>query len=82
VPEVWAAVGEFLQVTQGNGAFAERRRRQNLAWAQAMLEEALRHQFFHRPAVAARRAEWERAILEGKVPVTAAVRELLALGGA
>jgi hypothetical protein len=30
--------------------------------------------------VAAHRAAWERAILEGRTPVTAAVRELLALG--
>jgi putative protein kinase ArgK-like GTPase of G3E family len=59
----------------------ERRRRQNLAWARAMIDEALRERFFHRPRVAARRPAWERAILEGKIPVTAAVRELLALGG-
>jgi hypothetical protein len=46
-----------------------------------MLEEALRHHFFRQPRVAARRAAWEQAILDGKIPVTAAVRELLALGG-
>jgi LAO/AO transport system kinase len=81
IPGLWSTVEEFLESTRAGGAFAERRRRQNLAWAQAMLEEALRDHFFRRPAVAARRAAWERAILDGKIPVTAAVRELLALGG-
>ena len=74
-------VEEFLRITRGNGAFPERRRRQNLAWAQSMVEEALRDHFFRRPKVMARRAAWEKAILEGRIPVTAAVRELLALGG-
>ena len=81
VPELWSTAEEFLQTTRANGAFLERRRRQNLAWAQSMLEEALRHHFFRQPRVAARRAAWEQAILDGKIPVTAAVRELLALGG-
>jgi LAO/AO transport system kinase len=81
VPGLWAAVEEFLQVTRANGALLERRRRQNLAWAQSMIEESLRARFFHQPRVAARRPAWERAILEGSIPVTAAVRELLALGG-
>lgn len=81
IPDLWSTVEEFLGSTRASGAFVERRRRQNLAWAQAMLEEALRDHFFRRPAVAARRAAWERAILDGKIPVTAAVRELLALAG-
>ena len=81
VPDLWTTTEEFLQTARANGALAERRRRQNLAWAQAMLEEALRKRFFLRPGVAARRAAWEQAILDGKIPVTAAVRELLALGG-
>ena len=81
IPALWATVEEFLRITRGNGAFPERRRRQNLAWAQSMVEEALRDHFFRRPKVMARRAAWEKAILEGRIPVTAAVRELLALGG-
>ncbi|MFA5058342.1 MAG: hypothetical protein WC485_09535, partial [Opitutaceae bacterium] len=79
--ELWGLVEEFLEATRANGALVERRRRQNLAWAQAMLEEALRGQFFRQPRVAARRAAWEQAILDGTIPVTAAVRELLTLGG-
>jgi len=81
VPDLWTTTEEFLQTARANGALAGRRRRQNLAWAQSMLEEALRNRFFLRPGVAARRAAWEQAILDGKIPVTAAVRELLALGG-
>ncbi|HUL54874.1 MAG TPA: methylmalonyl Co-A mutase-associated GTPase MeaB [Opitutaceae bacterium] len=81
IPALGRTVEEFLEATRASGAFAERRRRQNLAWARTMLEEALRDDFFRQPAVAARRAEWERAILDGSIPVTAAVRELLALGG-
>jgi LAO/AO transport system kinase len=81
VPDLWSTAEEFLQTARANGALAERRRRQNLAWAQSMLEEALRNRFFLRPGVAARHAAWEQAILDGKIPVTAAVRELLALGG-
>jgi hypothetical protein len=46
-----------------------------------MIEETLRGRFFRQPKVAARRAAWEKAILNGQIPVTAAVQELLALGG-
>jgi LAO/AO transport system kinase len=81
VPELWSMIEEFLRLTRGNGALAERRRRQNLAWAQSMIEEALCGRFFRQPKVAARRAAWEQAILDGQIPVTAAVQELLALGG-
>jgi LAO/AO transport system kinase len=81
VPALWAAVEEFLRVTRENGALLERRRRQNLAWAQSMIEEALRSRFFHQPKVAARLPAWEEAILAGGIPITSAVRELLALGG-
>jgi LAO/AO transport system kinase len=80
VSGLWETVEEFLQVTHANGALAERRRRQNLAWANSMIEEALRGRFFHKPKVAARRVAWEKAILDGRIPVTAAVNELLKLG--
>jgi LAO/AO transport system kinase len=73
-------IEEFLQITRENGALEERRKRQNLAWAQSMIEETLCSHFFRQPKVAARRAAWEQAILAGKIPVTAAVQELLALG--
>ncbi len=81
VPDLWSMIEEFLSLTRGNGALVERRRRQNLAWAQSMIEETLRSRFFRQPKVAARRAAWERAILDGQIPVTAAVQELLSLGG-
>jgi LAO/AO transport system kinase len=81
VPDLWSMIEEFLRLTRGNGALGERRRRQNLAWAQSMIEETLRSHFFRQPKVAARRPAWEKAILDGQIPVTAAVQELLALGG-
>jgi LAO/AO transport system kinase len=81
VPALGAMLEEFLRLTRENGALMERRRRQNLAWAQSMIEEALRGRFFRQPRVAARRTAWEQAILDGQMPVTAAVKELLALGG-
>ena len=81
VPALWSIMEEFLRLTRENGALVERRRRQNLAWAQSMIEETLRGRFFRQPKVAARRAAWEKAILNGQIPVTAAVQELLALGG-
>jgi LAO/AO transport system kinase len=81
VAGLWSMIEEFLGVARENGALLERRRRQNLAWAQSMIEETLCGRFFRQPRVAARRAAWEKAILDGKIPVTAAVQELLALGG-
>jgi LAO/AO transport system kinase len=81
IPALWLMIEEFLHLARENGALMERRRRQNLAWAQSMIEEALRCRFFRQPKVAERRAAWEQAILDGKIPVTAAVQELLALEG-
>ncbi len=80
VPALWTMVGEFVNLTRENGALTERRRRQNLAWAQTMIEGALHDRFYRQPKVAARREAWEQAILNGQIPVTAAVQELLALG--
>jgi LAO/AO transport system kinase len=80
VPALWSMIDEFLVITRQNGALAERRQRQNLAWAQSMIEETLLSRFFRQPKVAARRGAWEQAILSGKIPVTAAVQELLAYG--
>ncbi len=82
IAELAGLFESFLRTTRGNGAMEERRRRQNLAWAHAMVEEALRERFYRHPAVAARRAMWEQAILKGRVPVTAAVRELLGMADA
>lgn len=80
VPALWTMIEEFLGIARDNGALVERRQRQNLAWARSMIEENLSSRFFRLPKVAARRAAWEHAILAGKMPVTAAVQELLALG--
>lgn len=81
IPEVWETVEEFSRLMQKTGALTERRRLQNLAWARTMLAEEINRLFYEQPAVAAKLEQWERDILESKIPVTAAVRDLLSAAG-
>ncbi|RME72531.1 MAG: methylmalonyl Co-A mutase-associated GTPase MeaB [Verrucomicrobia bacterium] len=77
VPEVWEMIETFRRITTASGVFEKRRRRQTVEWMNTLLEEGLRTRFLQNPVVAARRAELEREVLEGRLSAAAAVETLL-----
>lgn len=75
--EVWQAVQRHREVL-GEAGLAIRRAQQAKAWMWSEIEEELRTAFVAAPAVAARLAEAETAVAEGRTTPAAAAQELLA----
>jgi LAO/AO transport system kinase len=77
VDAVWGAVERRHARLKASGALAERRRRQNLRWLWALVEDRLRQAVHAHPAVRALRDEVEREVLTGTLPAAAAARRVL-----
>ena len=74
---VWDAVERRHARLAASGELAERRRRQNLRWLWALVEDQLRQAVHTHPAVRAIRDDLEREVLAGTTPAAAAARRIL-----
>lgn len=79
IDNLWAVVSRFRERTAETGAFEARRREQARDWLHALIDEQLRSYFYNDPAVHARLAPVEAAVMDGDLTATAAARQLLAL---
>lgn len=79
VPEVWQVVEQYVQHTQANGYFQQRRQEQNLHWLHETIREALETRFYARPEVAAHLPELRRQVMGGSKSAFGAAEELLGL---
>jgi GTPase len=77
VEAVWTAVERRHARLAASGALAERRRRQNLRWLWALVEDQLRHAVHTHPGVREIRDGLERDVLAGTLPAAAAARRIL-----
>jgi LAO/AO transport system kinase len=77
IDDVWAAVERRTNRLMAGGQLAERRRRQNLRWLWALVEDQLRIALLAHPQVQAIRDALERQILAGTMPAAAAARRIL-----
>ena len=77
VEGVWEAVERRHARLAASGELADRRRRQNLGWLWALVEDGLRQALQTHPAVAAIRDELEREVLAGAVPAAVGARRIL-----
>jgi LAO/AO transport system kinase len=77
VDAVWEAVERRHARLAARGELAERRRRQNLRWLWALVEDHLRQAVHTHPAVGAIRDDLERDVLAGTTPAAAAARRIL-----
>jgi LAO/AO transport system kinase len=77
VNAIWDAIERRHARLTASDELAERRRRQDLRWLWALVEEQLRQVVHHHPAVTAIRDELERAVLAGTIPAAAAARQIL-----
>jgi LAO/AO transport system kinase len=74
----WTAVQEFKTLQSANGKLAQRRERQALAWMWERIEAGLRQSFRQHPQVCALLPEITRQVAAGRLPASAAARNLLA----
>jgi len=77
IHEVWEVVEKFRHSTTVSGTFEKRRRNQILDWVYTMVEEHLRKSFFEHAGVKRIRTDVEQAVVEGHMPPTVAVQELI-----
>jgi LAO/AO transport system kinase len=77
VDAVWAAVERRHGRLETGGELAERRKRQNLRWLWALVEDQFLQATRTHPAVQAIRANLERDVLAGTLPAAVAARRIL-----
>ena len=79
VERFWEAVSRFRELQTANGQLQARRAAQSTAWMWDTIHAELRHRFAHHPAVRAALAETTASVAAGRLPASAAARQLLAL---
>lgn len=77
VDTVWDAIEKRHSRLAANGVLAERRRRQNLRWLWALVEDQLRQAVHTHPAVQEIRDHLEWEVLTGTTPAAIASRRIL-----
>jgi LAO/AO transport system kinase len=77
IDAVWEAVDRHQNQQTASGELTERRRRQNLRWLWALVEDRLRQSVRSHPAVKVIRDDLERAVLAGTTPAAVAARQIL-----
>jgi LAO/AO transport system kinase len=81
IAAAWEAVQRRHARLAASGELAERRRRQNLRWLWALVEEQFRQAVAAHPAVREVREDLERDVLAGTLPAATAARRILAAFG-
>jgi len=81
IAAAWDVIERFQTTTMANGFFQEHRRMQTLDWMRDMLEQELWNAFIHNPATRTCWPDVEKAVLEGTLSATGAVKELLEIYG-
>lgn len=76
--ELWIMLERFREVTTGNGELAKRRGRQTIDWMMGMVLEQVQQRFLSQPSVREALPGLKEAVASGRIPPTAAAKELLA----
>jgi LAO/AO transport system kinase len=81
VAELWEHVLDHYRRVSATGAFAARRREQQVKWMWALLEDRLRSRLATDPALKAKLPQLERAVAEGTLSPALAVDDIVATLG-
>ncbi|MFT3720126.1 methylmalonyl Co-A mutase-associated GTPase MeaB [Pseudorhodoferax sp.] len=82
VDRFWAAVSAFREIQAANGRLAARREKQALAWMWERIQAGLKQAFRQHPGVRERLPSITAEVAAGRLPASAAARQLLQLSGA
>lgn len=69
-------IENFAKQMQSNGIFENRRKKQSIGWLEDMINEKLLYHFFHNPAIVNALPGIKEDVVNGKLPITAAVYKL------
>ncbi|WP_161890401.1 methylmalonyl Co-A mutase-associated GTPase MeaB [Pontibacter russatus] len=76
---IWQAIYDYLQLTQSNGFFGQKRRDQNLQWLQEAIRQGLEERFYANQQVKEQLPGITAQVKEGQKSAFAAASELLKL---
>jgi LAO/AO transport system kinase len=77
ISEVWQTIEKFLDLTQTNGYFVEKRKEQNQFWMIETIEEQLKNRFYNNPEIVALLETNKKAVQNGELSPFAAAQILL-----
>ncbi len=73
----WAAITRYRELSTADGSLAARRKHQSLAWMWERIEAGLKNEFRQHAAVKALLPQITAQVEEGRLPASAAARQLL-----
>jgi LAO/AO transport system kinase len=77
IPDIWKKINHFRETTIESGVFKKRRSEQMLNWVDSMVKEELTSRFYNNKSVKERMPFIKKAVVEGEMTPTLAVRQLL-----
>jgi len=81
VPQLWDYILDHHRRLMATGAFAARRREQQIKWMWALLEDRLRRRLASDPKLKARLPQLEHAVADGTLSPALAVEDIVAILG-
>ncbi|EAY28593.1 methylmalonyl Co-A mutase-associated GTPase MeaB [Microscilla marina] len=79
IEHIWSLTNEYIEHTQQNKYFDERRKEQNLRWMYETIRQTLEEQFFHHKEVIKKLPQVAQQISEGTLPPLTGAQLLLDL---
>ena len=77
IDEVWKTISDYLELTQNNHYFTEKRSSQNQYWMLETINEQLKNNFFHHPEIEHLLEENKKAVQDNEISPFAAASILL-----
>ena len=77
LPEILEKIEEYFALVKGNGYYDRKRREQARYWMYESINESLKNSFYENPTIEKLMADYETAVLEGKLESFIAAGELL-----
>ncbi len=79
IPEIWALIENFKEVTKKNGFFLKRRNSQVLDWVKSMIQEYLEASFYQNPGIKTSLPDVQKQLLNGDITASMAVEKLITI---
>ncbi|WP_442902350.1 methylmalonyl Co-A mutase-associated GTPase MeaB [Flavobacterium sp.] len=77
IDDVWKTISNYLELTQSNSYFQEKRQEQNQYWMMETINEQLKNHFYTHPEITKRLDEKKKAVQNNALSPFAAAMELL-----
>ena len=79
IKEIWDMVGEYMEFTKKNGYFNYKRNEQAKYWMYESINDTLRDNFYHNPAVEGMLEQTEKQVLNNEISSFVAAKRMIDL---